>query len=195
MNLITLDDYKLAKNISKTDQDVVLEGLIASVSSLIQKYIGQSFHDNGVQTRTDTFDLDYDATTLFLEHYPINQVISVTGIDPYYYDSTVHFPVAETLYRVDLEDGVLYRLGKNSAWPQGYGAVSVTYTYGSAPGGTVIPADLKQVTIDLVTYYHKEEWKESRSMRGATMSNEPVYGSSSKFPPHIQRVLDLYVNG
>jgi hypothetical protein len=192
MNLITLDDYKLAKGITKSDQDIILEGLIASVSALIQKYIGQSFHSDGIQTRTDTFDLDYDATELYLDHYPINEVVSVTGIDPYYYDSTVHFPVASTLYRADLEDGVLYRIGKNSVWPQGYGAVSITYTYGSAPGALVIPADLKQVTIDMVTYYLKEEWKESRSMRGATLSNEPVYGSSSKFPPHIQRVLDLY---
>lgn len=192
MNLITLDDYKLAKGINKTDQDIILEGLIASVSSLIQKYIGQEFHDSGVQTKTEYFDLDYDANTLFLEEFPINEVTSVTGIDPYYYDSTVHFPVATTLYRVDAEDGVLYRLGKNSVWPQGHGAVSVTYTYGSAPGTITIPADLKQVAIDLVSYYHKEEWKESRSMRGASLTNEPVYGASSKFPPHIQRVLDLY---
>lgn len=192
MNLITLDEYKLAKKLNKTDDDLVLEGLIASVSSLIQKYIGQEFHSDGIKTRTQYFDLDYDAKELYLDNYPINGVVSVTGIDPYYYDSTVHFPVAETLYRVDPDWGVLYRLGQKSWWPQGHGAVAVTYNYGTAPGDLEIPADLKQVAIDMVTYYHKEEWKESRSMRGATMSNEPVYGSSTKFPPHIQRVLDLY---
>lgn len=191
MNLITLEDYKTAKNITKTDQDVILESLIASVSALIQKYIGQSFNDSGIQTKTETFNLDYDATTLYLDEYPVNEIVSITGIDPNYWDSTVHFPIPSLVYRLDLEDGVLYRTDK-SAWPQGYGAVTVTYTYGSAPGSITIPADLKQVTIDMVTYYLKEEWKESRSMRGATMSNEPVYGSSSKFPAHIQRVLDLY---
>ena len=58
------------------------------------------------------------------------------------------------------------------------------------------PADLKLAVIDLVTYYHKDEYKERKVMAGASIQNA---GSTSQannvaFPDHIKRVLDLYKN-
>jgi hypothetical protein len=198
MELITLDEYKTAKGIVKNDQDVVLSGLITSVSSLVQKYIGRTFSST-LREITEVINLDYDTCEIYLEEWPVNEIVSLTEIDPVGADSTIHFPVPDTTYRLNAADGVLIRTIGTSYWPQGYGSVEVTYEVGVADvEDAVIPADLKQVTIDLVTYYHKEEWKESRNMRGASMMNEPInsYGSySSKFPPHIQRVLDLYKDG
>lgn len=189
MNLITLEEYKAYQNIAKTDQDDKITRLIASVSSLIQKYTGLEFN-NSEQIITEVIDLDYDAREIFLDKYPVNEIVSVTEINPYYYDSSVHFPVPNTLYTVDLADGRLIR-AQNMYWPQGFGAVTVTYKTGAT--NLQPPADLKQAAIDLVTYYLKEQWIENRAMRGASISNGDLgYGYTSKFPPHIQRVLDLY---
>lgn len=191
MNLITLDEYKLAKSITKGDQDQILENLITNCSAIIQKYIGRKLVDDG-ELIEEVFNLDYDTKSIYLEHYPVSNV-TITAIDPYYYDSTVHFPVSLATYVVDAKDGRILRMGKGF-WPQGYGGVKVTYNAG-LPDGTDIPVELKQVTIDLVTYYLKEEYKD-KSMRGATMNNfVSATEKSNGFPPHIQRVLDMFRHG
>jgi hypothetical protein len=92
--------------------------------------------------------------------------------------------------------GRLFRLNAGY-WPQGPGAVVVTYKAGLPGGNTNIPPELKQATIDLVSYYKNEEYKPSMQTRGSTLTNS-VPGSSSsdkfsvQFPPHIQRILDMY---
>lgn len=191
-NLITLAEYKAAKSITKTDQDAVIEGLITTCSAIVTKIIEKSFYA-AATTVTEVLDIDYESDVIYLENFPINSVTSVTAIDPETNDSTVFFPVsASTQYSVNLAYGSISRIdGIN--WPQGRAAVTVVYSVGSAP--VSVPAELKQVTIDIVTYYLKEEWKESRTMMGASMRNEPIYSSSTKFPPHIQRILDLYGAG
>jgi hypothetical protein len=55
---------------------------------------------------------------------------------------------------------------------------------------------LQLAVADLITYYLKDEYKERRSMQGASITNR---GTSSMrdnvdFPDHIKRVLDLYKN-
>lgn len=190
VDLITLEEYKIAKNISKTDQDAVLTPLISTASQLITDYLGKKFVNDGTPI-TEVFDLDYDATTLYLEHYPVTELVAITELDPYAYDSTVHFPTAAASYILDSRDGKLIRTG-GKYWPQGYGAISVTYHVG-ADDVADIPQPLKQATIDLVTYYAKEEYIESKSMRGATLSSGSTNSApSTDFPPHIQRVLDIY---
>lgn len=194
-NLISLEEYKLAKEITKNDKDDQLNWYIASASSIIQTYLGREFSDTGNEI-TEVFSLDYDATTLFLDKYPVNSLVSVTEIDPYGYDSTVHWPVPTSNYYLDETEGKLIRTG-GGYWPQGPGAVIVTYLAGYSGGLTEVPQELKQATIDLVTYYKDEEYKPSKQTRGATITN-PVfnYGANkteiTAFPAHIQRVLDLY---
>jgi hypothetical protein len=117
-------------------------------------------------------------------------------LNPYGYDSTVHFPVPTSTFYLDSEQGKLFRTG-GGYWPQGPGAVIVTYRAGYPGGNLTIPADLRQATMDLVTYYFKEEYKPSMQTRGATITNAVGGNSrgsdlSTKFPPHIQRILDLY---
>lgn len=194
-NLITLDEFKVAKKRSKNDDDEQLNWLITAASSIIQTYLGREFSDTGGNI-TEVFNLDYDANVLFLDKYPITEVVSVEEINPYGYDSSVHFPVPTTNYYVDTKDGKLIRTS-GRYWPQGPGAVIVTYKAGIPGGTSAVPADLKQATIDLVTYYEKEEYKPSMQTRGATLTNavpgaRGVNDFSVQFPPHIQRVLDFY---
>ena len=191
-NLITLAEYKAAKSLTKSDQDEVIEGLIARCSAIVIKTIEKNFYA-AATTITEVIDVDFESDVIYLINFPINSVTTVTAIDPSYPDSTVYFPVnLSTQYVVNSEYGSISRVD-GEYWPMGRAAVTVVYTVGTNP--VTVPAELKQVTIDIVTYYLKEEWKENRSMMGASMRNEPVYQSSTKFPPHIQRVLDLYGPG
>ena len=195
-NLISLDEYKLAKSLSKTDEDDKIAWYIASASSIIQTYLGRTFSDTGNDI-TQIFNLDYDASVLYLDKYPITELVSITTIDPYGYDSTVHWPAPTSDYYVDLEGGRIYRTGSTPYWPQGPAAVIVTYKAGYTGGIDAIPQDLKQAAIDLVGYYIKEEYKPSMQTRGATLTNAVAAPRgntdfSDKFPPHIQRILDMY---
>jgi hypothetical protein len=193
-DLITLEEYKLAKDLAKTDKDDQYAWYITAASSIIQAYLGREFSDTG-NNITEVFSLDYDASILYLDKYPVSELVSIEATDPYGYDSTVHWPVSTTDYYVDNLGGRLIKRD-GGYWPQGPGAVIVTYKAGYPGGVGAVPADLKQATIDLVTYYIDEEYKPNKSMRGATVTNPIGYSRggeiSTSFPPHIQRVLDLY---
>jgi hypothetical protein len=194
IDLITLDEYKLAKGLSKNDQDDRLNMLIRNASSIIQAYLGRSFSDED-EDITEVFSLDYDARILYLDKYPVSDIVSITEIDPYGYDSSVHWPVPSATYFLDASLGRLIRTD-GGYWPQGAGAVVVTYRAGYPVGIENVPAELKQATIDLVSYYKDEEYKPSKQTRGATITNAVGTGRSgdlsTAFPPHIQRILDLY---
>lgn len=194
MALITLEEYKTLNKITKTEEDEVLQMLIDNVSAIIQSYIGRPLWDTG-EVYEDVIDIDYETNSIYLEHYPVTELLEVTQIDPSYYDSSVHFPVVLSTLVLDKKNGKLIRTGHRSIWPQGFGAVIVRYSAGAYDAST-IPLELKQAASDLVKYYKNEEYKDSKSMRGATINNNTGSGNSNSpstnFPPHIQRVLDLY---
>lgn len=193
-NLITLEEYKTDQNLTKADQDAVLEQLITQVSAIINAYIGKSFVAGGTEVN-EIISLDYDSDVIFLDNYPVESIVSLESFGPLYpYDSTVRFPVPDTVYILDKEDGRLIRT--SGVWNKGQGVISVTYIVGGASDVTEVPAELKRVTIDLVKYYKHEEYKDSKSLKGATINNNTGSGNSNSpstnFPPHIQRILDLY---
>ena len=80
--------------------------------------------------------------------------------------------------------------GNTRPWPQGVGSVKITYN----AGYTDTPKDLKLAVFDLVTYYLKDEHKIRQTLGGATLQNQGTSGmrTSTDFPDHIKRVLDLY---
>jgi hypothetical protein len=194
MDLITLQEYKTAKAMStKTDQDAQLSHLISVASDLIQTYLNRNFISTGDEV--DYFSLDYDTDVLYLDKYPVSELVSINEIDPQLNDSTIHFPVDQSTYILDPQYGKLIRTNRRF-WPQGFGAVVVTYRTVESTAENVPPA-IKQAVIDLVTYYHKEEYKDSRTIMGTTVNNNTGTGTNANspntsFPPHIQRVLDLY---
>ena len=82
--------------------------------------------------------------------------------------------------------------GAYKNWKQGTGSVKIIYT----AGYTSIPADLKLAVADLITYYHKDEWKERQTIGSATRegAGASAVRNDPGFPDHIRRVLDLYRN-
>jgi hypothetical protein len=186
-DLITLEEYKVAKGLKKTDDNYAqVEHYISVASAIIQNYLGRDFINDG-GTITEHFSYDYDTQSLYLDKFPITEIVSVTEIDPYGYDSTVHFPTSSSSYVADMAKGVLYKTGRYF-WPQGNHGVIVTYRAGSDANG--IPADIKQAAIDLTSYYVNNEHIAQRRTQGGSIEN--VQAKGTDFPPHIQRILDLY---
>jgi len=195
-NLLTLDDYKLLEGINSTQNDDKFEQLLTSVSTLVRSYTGQTF-DTYIASpgKTELFDIQYATAQVQLEETP---VIDITGVferktqseeytelyrngtnDRYdwYFDS-----LTETVIRTTVS-------GQYKNWPHGVGSVKVTYT----AGYTSIPEDLKLAVADLVTYYHKEEYKQNQNIGGTSREGAALTQiGDSGFPDHIRRVLDLY---
>jgi hypothetical protein len=196
-NLITLDDYKLLEGINSTTSDDKFEYLITAASKLVRNYTGQEFDSYaGSPGKTELFDVQWDTYVVQLAETP---VINITGVYErtsqsegytelfangtnskyeWYFDN-----ITESIFRT--EESGSYR-----SWPRGVGSVKVIYTNGYA----TIPYDLKLAVADLITYYHKDEYKERQSIGSASREGAGVSAvrNDPGFPDHIRRVLDLY---
>lgn len=192
-NLITLQEYKDAENITTTRDDYRIDYLITAVSKLIKTYCGNSIIDYYATPKVETISIDWDTYCVQLTESP---VVSVTTVEERlsYSSNYSALAIENEDYFVDNNLDSVYRTTgagyKN--WPKGPGSVRVTYTAGY--DGT--PEDLKLAVIDLINYYLKDEYKERKTLAGASLQNP---GSSSQdssvaFPDHIKRILDLYKN-
>lgn len=184
--LITLADYKLYKKLTKTDSDEELGAIIASVSNLVKTYCGHSFIDYYSTPKVEIFNVKQSQHALLLNEWPVNAVSLVEYRDEY---TEPYTTLANTEYYVDTSiDTVFLHSGY---WPEGFGAVKITYTAGYSS----TPEDIKIAALDLVHHYHKEEYKERKSIGSASIDNGLSKLGTSKWPAHIIRVLDLYRNG
>jgi len=190
-NLITLADYKQIEGLTNPKDDFRINQLIDSVSQLVKTYCGNSIVDFYTTNKVETVNMDWDTHIVQLTESPVNTIVSVEKRDSVTESYTT---VPTTDYYLDATtDSVLYVTGSTyKNWPRGAGAVQVTYT----AGYSAVPLDLKLAVIDLITYYFRDEYKERRTLAGATLQNP---GSSSQdssvaFPDHIKRILDLYKN-
>ncbi len=187
-DLITLEDYKTYKGMAKTDQDGKITFLISSVSALIKAYCGQSLIDNWDEPLVEDITLPYDTNQLYLNAYPIREIVSVEEAFGGYMgglDSTIHIPVIfNTGYGFSIGSGKLTRVGGN--WSR---TVRVTYK----AGYETVPEQIKLAAIELVSYYFNEEWKPSRSMQGTSLAGPAP--ESGGIPKHILPMLDTYKVG
>jgi len=190
-DLITLREYKDLEGIQNPKDDYNLSQLIVSVSQLVKTYCGNSFVDFYSTNKVETFSINWETTLIQLTESPVNTIVSVEIRDSV---TSSYSTVQPTDYYLDSNtDTVFYVTGSSyKNWPRGPGAVRITYTAGYQN----LPSDLKLAVIDLITYYYRDEYKERRTLAGATLQNP---GSSSQdssvaFPDHIKRVLDLYKN-
>lgn len=184
-DLITLNDYKMYKGMVKTDQDDKINLLIKSVSSLIKAYLGHGVVDNWEDPIVEEYTLPYDSSLLYLNSYPIREIVSVEEEVGGYVgglDSTVSYPVVfNTGFTVDGALGRITRIGGN--WAR---KIKVTYTAGYEQ----TPEEIKLAAIELVSYYFNEEWKPTRTAGGTTMAGPiPLAGS---IPKHVASLLDSY---
>lgn len=196
-DLLTLDDYKLLEGINSTANDEKLEYLLTSVSKLVRTYCGTEFDTYATAPgKTEYFDVQWNTYVVQLRESP---VISITGVYEregqsesyielfkdgtngkydWYFDS-----VSDSIFRTT-------ESGAYQNWKTGVGAVKVVYLAGYA----TIPSDLKLAVADLVTYYHREEYKQTQTIGSATREGSAASSirNDPGFPDHIRRVLDLY---
>lgn len=184
--LITLEDYKLYKKLTKTDSDEELTAIIASVSNLVKTYCGHSFIDYYSTPKVETFNIKPSQHAILLNEWPVKTVSLVEYREQ-------HDMPYETLptseYYVDTSIDTLFM--HNGYWQEGFGSVKITYT----AGYETTPEDVKIAALDLVHHYHKEEYKERKTLGAATIDTGLSKSGNSKWPPHVSRVLDLYRNG
>ena len=190
-NLITLTEYKDMEGIQNPKDDYNLSELITSVSQLVKTYCGNTFVDFYSTDKVETFTIDWNTHLVQLTESP---VVSVSAVETRNSVTSSYQAVTSTNYYLDENtDTVLYVTGSSYRnWPRGPGAVKVTYR----AGYSTLPSDLKLAVIDLITYYYRNEYKERKTLAGATLQNPGTSSqdSSVAFPDHIKRVLDLYKN-
>ena len=193
-DLITLEEYKDAENINTTKDDTRLSALIVSVSQLVKTYCGNSIIDFYSVDKTETFNIDWNSHIVQLTESPIVEVSLVQERDSYQESYTTLTTTAHEYFLDEKTDSIIRTNAGNTYknWPRGAGAVKVIYKAGYAS----TPADLKLAVIDLITYYHKDEHKQRRTIAGASIQNETSTSQRNNvaFPDHIKRVLDLYKN-
>lgn len=195
-NLLTLDEFKLLEGINSTQNDDKFEQLLTGVSTLVRNYTGQNFDSYiGSPGKTELFDIQWDSHMVQLEETPVIEITGVferktqgeaytelfrdgtNGKYEWYFD-----PLTESVIRTQ-------ESGQYRTFPCGVGSVKVTYT----AGYTSIPEDLKLAVADIVTYYHKEEYKQQQTIGSTTREGAvATIRNDSGFPDHIRRVLDLY---
>ena len=194
-DLITRDEYKSLKNLSQSvKEDGRIDALIDSVSPLVKTYCGNSIVDYYSSNKTETFNINWNTHIVQLTESPVNTIVTVQEREGYSSSYTT-LTTGNNEYYLDVDtDSVIRTTGgwDYANWPRGPGAVKIVYT----AGYSTTPKDLQLAVADLITYYLKDEYKERRSMQGASITNR---GTSSMrdnvdFPDHIKRVLDLYKN-
>ena len=194
-DLITRDEYKSLKNLSQSvKEDGRIDALIDSVSQLVKTYCGNNIVDYYSSNKTETFNVNWDTHMVQLTESPVNAIVSVQEREGYSSSYTT-LTTSDNEYFLDTDTDSIIRTTTGSAyknWPKGPGAVKIVYTAGYATA----PKDLQLAVADLVTYYLKDEYKERRSLQGASMTNQGTSSASNNvdFPDHIKRVLDLYKN-
>ena len=192
-DLITVVEYKDAEGLRGEKDDDRLNVIVPQVSDLVKKYCGISFIDFYSTDKVETFSVDDTYTsTIIVSESPLVEVSKVEE-RPSYSGSYVELTTANYEYYVDLEADAIVRTnaeGKPLGFKQGVGAVKITYK----AGYSATPKDLQLALFDLVNYYIKDEHKERRTLGGATLQNQGTAGirTSTDFPDHIKRVLDLY---
>ena len=193
-DLVTLEEYKDAEGIITTKDDTRLSALIVSVSQLVKTYCGNSIIDFYSVDKTETFNIDYETYAVQLTESPVVEV-SLVQMRGTYREAYTTLTTAAHEYFLDEKTDSVIRTTDGSYyknWPRGPAAVKITYKAGYSS----TPADLKLAIFDLITYYHKDEHKQRRTIAGASIQNETSTSQRNNvaFPDHIKRVLDLYKN-
>lgn len=194
-DIITLDEYKAFEGKTKTDDDLKIEVIIPAVTNLIQTYLGTTSPEDPTQEITETIVLDYDTDRLYTQYYPIREVTSIIEYGRDINDSTVHLPLTHASDFIVTDDYIIRLAGVNRYlwWPSAPGYVVVTYTAGKLnTDGTVptVQSDIKLAAIELVSYYLKKEYIQSRSAGGSTYNT--YVDTAEGMPPHIAKLLDGY---
>jgi hypothetical protein len=186
LDLITKADYKAYAGIVSEKQDTILDTVIPKVSSFVKKYCRRSFVDYVNDIKIETFN--GAAKFFLLEEGPISLVLSVEYSDDY--GQTFTELTEYTDYYVDLQTDRIMAIADE--FPLKQNGYQVTYTGGYAIAD--LPEDIKIATMDMVSYYLKNDAAVHSNKAPGTNTVQIEYVSSSGLPSNIKRVLDLHKN-
>lgn len=193
--LVYLDEYKIYKGLTSTEDDARREQLIIQISEMVETYCNRTFIDYS-STPGITEYFNALNTEVWLTHFPILDVtyvgVSVDG-GQNYTELTQDDPTGMGFFSYP-QDGKI----STQKWgipfaryvQHPYKSLMVTYRAGY-DGVDNIPQDLKTAIYDLVHYYENNEHTVSKSLNSSTLENPAPYNSIN-FPPHITRILNHY---
>lgn len=181
--LITRSEYKAYVGITSPNSDAVIDAIIPKVSELVKTYCRRTFVDYISDSITETTHAGY-GPNITLKEYPLLSVTTVAFSEDY--GQTYTDLVEYTDYVVDYNDATIIAISGD--FPQYLNGYQITYT----AGYEVIPDDLKLAVMDLVTYYIKNDMAVHSPKAPGTNSVQVEYITTSAFPAHIRRVLDMY---
>ena len=188
-NLVTLEEFKIYKNINSTEQDTLINNLIERVSAQIKDYCNRSLIDYYTTNKIEYFNATND--TVFLREYPILSVSSVkTSSDG---GSTFDTTLTEyTDFYIDYDTGeVTSALSAflTTALAKSNRTLQIIYRGGYKK----LPTQLRQAALDLVEYYRQNQYTPRQDFQD--FSNENVgfrAQDAAMFPSHIRRIIDHY---
>ena len=192
-DLVTVYEYKDAEGMRGEKDDDRLGVIVPQVSDLVKKYCGTTFIDYFSTNKVETFSVrDLYTQVLIMSESPVTEIAKVEERTAYS-EAYNELTTSNYEYYFDSDADAVIRTTKNgerASWAKGEGAVKITYN----AGYSATPKDLQLAIFDLVTYYLKDEHKQRQSLGGASMQNQGTSGirTSTDFPDHIKRVLDLH---
>lgn len=183
-DLISVDDYKIYAGISSTDNDEKFELVAKNISSLVKTYCARNFIDNyDISTSSFTDITEYfngGSDVYYTSEFPLVSITSVSYSDDG--GQTYTALTDYTDYILDKQnDRIMLSGAENIVFPNYF---KIVYKGGYSE----TPYDLRLACLDLMDYYIKRESTKAKS--SASVSLE--YITTSDFPSHIKRVLDLY---
>lgn len=176
-NLATLDEFKIYAGIKNPENDDRIESILASVSSLIKTYCGRTFVDAAEDSVEEYFPSE---EFLYPRDIPILQVDLVEASTD---NGESYLELASgTEYVLDRRNDRVYIPGYSTY--SSINGIKITYK----GGYTAVPRDLQLAVFDMMLMYMKAE-STPKKTQGFTSVE---FITSSDFPYHIKRVLDLY---
>lgn len=162
---VSLADAKLQCRVTHSEEDDLINGLIAAAVSMVEDYCGRALLE-----QTWRLTLDQFAERIVLPRGPVQEIETFTYLDRDGAEQTV----SSNLYKLDLDaDPQVILLEPQQQWPAvGNFAVPITITYvtGHAEADAV-PAAIKQAILMLVA-----NWFRNREtlLTGSTVAEMPL---------------------
>lgn len=185
IDLLTLAEYKAYVGINSTNQDTEIKAIIPIASQMVKTYCRRTFVDYVNDAKTEVFSGGTEC--LYLTEFPTLAISSVEYSTDY--GSTYTALVEFTDYALDLEKDSIVPINTTAIWPRYINGYKVVYTGGYEE----LPEDLKVATMDLVTYYLKNDMAVKAQRAAGANTVQIEYITKNTLPSHIVRVLDMYL--
>lgn len=180
-SLVTRLEYKNYIGISSTNEDDIIDILIPKISEFIKTYCRRTLIDYAFIPKTEIFS--GGDPYIVLEEFPVQSINSFEYSTDYGQTYT-----ALTEY-VDYVVSGYKLLSINDVFTERLNGYKVVYT-----GGFIeIPEDLKIATMDLVTYYRRNDGSTHSVKLTNTSTMQLEYISDTSLPAYIRRILDYYI--